>query len=52
MLPEWCALANRAVVLGYGVDTVVEAPAGWEVTERLRRSDFLGGVWWAVVEPC
>jgi hypothetical protein len=51
-LPLWCELANRAVILGTGVSTVVEPPPAWRVTERLRRSNFLGGVYWTVLEPC
>jgi hypothetical protein len=52
LLPLWCHLARRAVILGTGTGTVVEPPAGWRFTERLRRSTFLGGVYWTVVEPC
>jgi hypothetical protein len=52
LLPLWCGLASHAVILGTGTDTVVEPPEGWQVTERLRRSNFLGGVYWTVLEPC
>lgn len=48
---EWCRLARKAVVLGTGVGTVVEAPAGWKVTGTHKRSDYDGGVYWTVLEP-
>lgn len=51
-LPVWCLLARRAVVLGSGEFTVVLPPAGWEITEQLRRSSFNGGVYWTVIKPC
>jgi hypothetical protein len=49
-LPLWCSLARRAVVLGTGVDTKVEAPDGWAVTEVRKRTDYDGGVFWTIVE--
>jgi hypothetical protein len=52
LLPFWCLLARRAVILGTGTGTVIEPPAGWRVSERLRRSNFQGGCFWTVVEPC
>lgn len=51
-LPLWCALARRAVVLGTGIGTEVDPPAGWKVTEVVPRSRFQGGVYWTVIEPC
>jgi hypothetical protein len=51
-LPVWCRLARRAVMLGTGKTTRVEAPEGWAVTGTLWRSVFLGGVYWTVLEPC
>lgn len=48
---EWCRLARKAVVLGTGVGTVVEAPVGWKVTGTRKRSDHDGGVLWTVLEP-
>lgn len=47
----WCDLARYAVVLGTGLGTVVEVPDGWAVTDVRKRSDFVGGVWWTVLEP-
>lgn len=52
LLPWWCGLANRAVVLGTGVGTEVVAPTGWRVTDRTRRSGFAGGTFWTVLQPC
>lgn len=46
----WCRLARRAVVIGTGNETVVEVPAGWQVSAVLRRSDYQGGVFWTVLE--
>lgn len=51
-LPVWCLLARRAVVLGCGRGTEIVAPDGWQVTDRLHRSNFRGGVYWAVLERC
>lgn len=48
----WTTLAQRAVVLGTGIGTEVDPPAGWRVTEVLPRSLFQGGVYWTVLEPC
>ena len=47
---DWPRLARRAVVLGVGPDTVVAPRNGWRETERLRRSEYRGGVYWAVIE--
>jgi hypothetical protein len=52
LLPLWCLLANRAVILGTGKNSRVGPPPGWGVSERIRRSGFFGGVYWTVVEPC
>ena len=52
-LPMWCLLARRAVILGSGRFTVVDAhvPAGWRISDQRFRSDFHGGVCWRVLEP-
>lgn len=49
-LDRWCALANRAVVLGCGQNTDVNPPEGWKITDVRKRSEFAGGVYWAVIE--
>jgi hypothetical protein len=49
MLPVWCLIARRAVVLGCASKPVT--PDGWRVSEMLYRSSFAGGVKWAVVVP-
>lgn len=51
LLETWCSLARRAVVLGSGTYTVVDAPKGWRVTDQRWRSDFHGGIYWRVLEP-
>lgn len=51
LVGRWCKLANRAVVLGSGEGTRVWEPDGWEITDRIKRSDFRGGVYWTVLEP-
>ncbi len=51
-LPAWCELARKTVVLGTGTETEPVVPDGWEVTDRIRRSDYKGGVYWTVVERC
>lgn len=47
----WCRLARHVVILGTGTHTVVEPPAGWKVTAKVKRSEYAGGVYWTVVEP-
>ena len=47
----WCSLATHAVVIGCGLRTEIKAPHGWEETERMHRSTFKGGVYWAILEP-
>lgn len=49
-IEAWCQLARRAVIIGTGVDTVVEAPDGWQITDRVKRTDYQGGVYWTVLE--
>ena len=51
MIDVLCSLADRLVVLGTGRETKVEAPDGWAVTERIKRSAFTGGIYWTVLEP-
>lgn len=48
---EWCRMAHKAVVIGTGVSTYVEAPDGWEVTDKRKRTEYDGGVYWTVLEP-
>lgn len=50
ILPLWCLLARKAVVLGCEGRTLAAIPDGWRETERLHRSNFAGGVYWAVIE--
>lgn len=52
LVETWCGLATRAVLLGTGEYTVMVEPEGWRVTERRKRSDFHGGIYWTVLEPC
>lgn len=49
-IETWCGLARRAVVVGTGVDTIIEEPYGWEITSVERRSDYEGGVFWTTLE--
>lgn len=46
---SFCKLARKLVILGVGIDTQVDAPDGWEVVETIKRSDYVGGVFWAVL---
>jgi hypothetical protein len=50
MLPVWTTLARKVVVLGHGNYRLrePEAPDGWHLADRFKRSDFKGGVWWLV----
>lgn len=52
LLPVWCRLASRAVVLGAGPNhDELAPPPGWRLLEARRRSNYVpGGVWWAVLE--
>jgi hypothetical protein len=52
LLPTWCGLARRAVILGTGQDTVIDEPEDWRVSECVRRSNFGGGCYWTVLTPC
>lgn len=52
LLPLWCLLARKAVVVGCGKQTVFVTPTGWERTDVVHRSNFQGGVYWAVFQPC
>jgi hypothetical protein len=45
----FCGLANHAVILGTGVDTTLDVPAGWTLMTRNRRSLMYGGVFWTVL---
>ena len=47
---RWCELARRIVVLGCSPTTIIQPPDGWTVVDRMRRSDYRGGVEWAVIE--
>lgn len=49
-IDDWCELARRTVVIGTGVGTEVDPPAGWEITDVRARSGFQGGVFWTVLE--
>lgn len=50
LVPLWCLLARKAVVLGSGSGVVADPPKGWRMTETVRRSSFNGGVYWTVLE--
>lgn len=50
MLPLWCRLARRAVVLGCAPGFEASVPPGWFLASLMRRSDYAGGVCWAVVQ--
>ena len=52
MLPVWCLVANRAVILGVCGRVELDPLDGWEVTNLLHRSDNYGGTSWAVIERC
>lgn len=49
-IKDWCVLARHVVILGTDTDTPIEPPDGWQLVERRRRSDYAGGVYWAVLE--
>jgi len=48
LLPLLCGLARHAVIVGTDKRRV-QAPDGWTVAQRLRRSGFNGGVYWTVL---
>lgn len=50
LLPTWCSFARRYVVLGTGPHVAIRPPDGWRLLERRHRSDYAGGVEWAVLE--
>jgi hypothetical protein len=46
LIDLWCSVANHAVILGTGSALEVQAPRGWTIALRRRRSLFAGGVDW------
>jgi hypothetical protein len=50
LLPLWCDLARKVVVLGTGPGVALSVPDGWRLSGLRHRSDFAGGVYWAVLE--
>jgi len=50
MLSTWTGLARKVVVLGHGNYRLPEpvAPNGWHLANKIKRSDFKGGVYWLV----
>lgn len=51
-LPLWQFLARRVIILGCGPRTHLDPGEGWQLTNLLHRSNFAGGVYWAVLERC
>jgi len=51
LLPAWCRLARRLVIIGMKEDTQLTAPEGWRVVAVRKRSDYAGGVYWGVLQP-
>jgi hypothetical protein len=49
-IETWCRLARHVVILGTGTDTIVNPPAGWEITQTIKRSEYAGGVYWTCLE--
>jgi hypothetical protein len=52
LLPLWCLLARKVVLLGSGLLSQVVPPEGWVLTDTVHRSNYTGGVFWSVVERC
>jgi hypothetical protein len=50
LMPLWCRIAKRVVVLGCDKRTACLAPEGWSRVGRLHRSHNYGGVYWMVFE--
>lgn len=50
MIDVWCSLATKVVILGHGNYRLrePEAPEGWKLERKIRRSDFKGGINWLV----
>lgn len=51
LMPLWCRLARKAVIVATGWEQEVTVPEGWKFKEVIHRSSFLGGVYWTVVVP-
>lgn len=51
LLPLWCRMANRTVILGSGRKMLFTDVAGWKLTDSVFRSHNYGGVYWRVFEP-
>jgi hypothetical protein len=50
LVPLWCRIARRTVILGTDRRTSIDPPDGWTLGEKLHRSGNYGGVYWAVLE--
>jgi hypothetical protein len=52
LIETWCDLARRVVVLGASAESArsVRRPLPWAMTSLVKRSDYRGGVYWAVME--
>jgi hypothetical protein len=48
LLPLWCRIARRVIVLGSGENTETYEPDGWEYADCVRRSSNYGGTYWRV----
>lgn len=46
----WCSLARELVVLGCAADTFIDPSEPWRETDRRKRSNYAGGVFWSVIE--
>jgi hypothetical protein len=51
LLPSWCRLARRLVIIGMKHDTDLDAPDGWSIEGIRHRSSYCGGVYWGVLRP-
>ncbi len=47
---RFCALARHFAILGTGENSMLVAPPGFELNRLIKRSDYAGGTYWAVLE--
>jgi hypothetical protein len=52
LMPLWCRIARKAVVVGSGRQFMFHQPEGWRFSDSVFRSHNYGDVYWRVFQPC
>jgi hypothetical protein len=51
LLPLWCRMARKAVVVGSARKMLFHEPTGWRLSDSVFRSHNYGGVYWRLFQP-